>query len=220
MTYDKNIAYDRQTRDYRMELDGRLIGFARSYHEAEAQLDQVVYEMLTHGDFASATELDGGGQPDTYTLAADAGLFGPQAPAFDINNSEYCPKHETWFGRMPCPACYEEARQPKPVCATCGGAVECSQPDNLCDVHNPCPAHAADAARYLAERRVIIGRPCPTCGDEGDCPDCGTYVTPLLTDCLNVIDMALGHTYGAASVVSELRRIKARLAAVCDAARV
>ena len=42
----------------------------------------------------------------------DAGAFGPQAPAWDINNSEYCPKHETWFGRMPCPECYTEARQP------------------------------------------------------------------------------------------------------------
>lgn len=30
------------------------------------------------------------------------------------------------------------------------GAIECAEPDNLCDVHNPCPAHAAVAARYLA----------------------------------------------------------------------
>jgi hypothetical protein len=183
--YDKSIAYDRETRDYAMRLDGELVGFARNYHEAEITLDQLVYELLSDGHFATAVELD-------------------------------------------------------------GGAVECNEPDNLCDVHNPCPAHAADAARYLAEhldtvrddlariedeqydmdfaqsQRVIIGHPCPTCNDEGDCPDCGTYTTPILIDCLNVIDMALGHTYGAASVVSELRRLKARIeaAAECDAARV
>lgn len=50
--------------------------------------------------------------------------------------------------------------------------VECSEPDNHCAVHNPCPAHAADAARYLAE----YGRParCRECGGVGYCPECGT----------------------------------------------
>ena len=109
--YRKEFVYDRETRDYAMYLDGELVGFARTYHEAEITLDQLVFELMADGQFATATELDGG-QPDAYTLAADAGAFGPQAPAWDINNSEYCPKHETWFGRMPCPECYTEARQP------------------------------------------------------------------------------------------------------------
>lgn len=28
--------------------------------------------------------------------------------------------------------------------------IVCQQPDNLCEVHNPCPEHAAQAAAYLA----------------------------------------------------------------------
>lgn len=49
----------------------------------------------------------------------------------------------------------------------------------------------------------------------------GLVVVPIATeapeslreDCLNVITMALGSTHGAQSVVSELRRVKARLEA-------
>jgi hypothetical protein len=57
-TFEKQIQYDHG--DYKMTLDGRLIGYARTYHEAEVTLDQVIFEMLTHGDCATATELDGG----------------------------------------------------------------------------------------------------------------------------------------------------------------
>lgn len=165
--YRKEIQYDRETRDYAMYLDGLLVGFARTHHEAEVTLNQTVFEMMNHGNFAPATELDGG-QPEAYTLAAEAGAFGPQTPTWDINNSEYCPAHNVWFGRMPCPDCYTEKRQ-HPVCATCG--------------------------------------------NDGDCPDCAPPES-LRQDCLNVITMALGQTNGAASVVGELRRVKARLEAV------
>ena len=51
--------------------------------------------------------------------------------------------------------------------------VICSLPDNMCDVHKPCAAHAADAARYLASEDMRAAR-CATCGGEGYCPDCGT----------------------------------------------
>ncbi len=39
----------------------------------------------------------------------------------------------------------------------------CSQPNNLCDVHNPCPAHAADAARYLTEQAAFVPSTCCFC---------------------------------------------------------
>jgi hypothetical protein len=42
----KEIVYDRASRDYAMYLDGELIGFARTYHEAEVTLDQLVFECL------------------------------------------------------------------------------------------------------------------------------------------------------------------------------
>lgn len=44
--YHKAIAYDRHTRDFAMYLDGELIGFARTHHEAEITLDEVVFELL------------------------------------------------------------------------------------------------------------------------------------------------------------------------------
>lgn len=61
--YRKEIKYDRATRDYACYLDGELVGFARTYHEAEILLDQLVYELLAAGHFHTATELDGA-QPE------------------------------------------------------------------------------------------------------------------------------------------------------------
>ena len=42
----KLIMYDRSTRDYAIYLDGELVGYARSYLEAEAVLDQLHMELL------------------------------------------------------------------------------------------------------------------------------------------------------------------------------
>lgn len=47
MYYRKEIVYSRETRDFAMYLDGELVGFARTYHEAEITLDQLVYELLS-----------------------------------------------------------------------------------------------------------------------------------------------------------------------------
>lgn len=44
--FRKEICYDRDTRDYAMYLDGELVGFARTYHEAEVTLDQLVFELI------------------------------------------------------------------------------------------------------------------------------------------------------------------------------
>ena len=52
--YRKEIVYDRETRDYAMYLDGELVGFARTYHEAEVTLDQLVFELMTGQYFREA----------------------------------------------------------------------------------------------------------------------------------------------------------------------
>lgn len=44
--YRKEIVYDRDTHDYAMYLDGELVGFAHTYHEAEVTLDQLVFELM------------------------------------------------------------------------------------------------------------------------------------------------------------------------------
>ncbi len=40
------IMYSRDTRDFAIYLDGALVGYAPSYLEAEAVLDQLVMELL------------------------------------------------------------------------------------------------------------------------------------------------------------------------------
>ncbi len=52
--HKKEIVYDRETRDYAMYLDNELIGFARTYHEAEISLDQLVFELLNGQYFQQA----------------------------------------------------------------------------------------------------------------------------------------------------------------------
>ena len=52
--YLKEISYDRDTRDYAMHLNGALIGFARTSHEAEVTLDRLIYELLS-GDYHNLT---------------------------------------------------------------------------------------------------------------------------------------------------------------------
>ncbi len=45
----KNIMYSRNTQDFAIYLDGTLVGYARSYLEAEAVLDQLLMELLRAG---------------------------------------------------------------------------------------------------------------------------------------------------------------------------
>jgi len=43
---NKEIKYDRNTRDFACYVDGELIGFAKSYHDGEILCDQYVYDEL------------------------------------------------------------------------------------------------------------------------------------------------------------------------------
>ncbi len=52
--YRKEIFYDRDTRDYACYLDGELVGFARTYYEAEILLDQLVFELMAGQFFRDA----------------------------------------------------------------------------------------------------------------------------------------------------------------------
>jgi hypothetical protein len=44
--YQREIIYDCKTRNFAMYLDGELIGFARTYREAEITLDQLTQELV------------------------------------------------------------------------------------------------------------------------------------------------------------------------------
>lgn len=52
--YKKEIVWDRETRDYAMYLDNELVGFTRTYHEAEVTLDQLVFELISGEYFRQA----------------------------------------------------------------------------------------------------------------------------------------------------------------------
>lgn len=52
MTYTKEIKFDRTTKDFAMYLNGKLVGYAATRHEAETELDRLVFEALTHGGAA------------------------------------------------------------------------------------------------------------------------------------------------------------------------
>ena len=51
--YERRIEYDRETRDYAMYIkaalssDWELVGFARTYREAEITLDQLIFELMS-----------------------------------------------------------------------------------------------------------------------------------------------------------------------------
>ena len=42
----RDVVYDRETASYAMELDGELVGFARTPGEAETTLDELMYQQL------------------------------------------------------------------------------------------------------------------------------------------------------------------------------
>lgn len=43
----KEIVYDYERHDFAMYLDGELVGFARTYGEAETTLDQIIFELMS-----------------------------------------------------------------------------------------------------------------------------------------------------------------------------
>lgn len=47
--FGRNIMYSRETQDFVIFLQGALVGYAHSYLEAEAVLDQLVLELLRAG---------------------------------------------------------------------------------------------------------------------------------------------------------------------------
>lgn len=44
--YRKEIIYDSEMHDFAMYLDGELVGYARTYAEAEITLAQLVFELI------------------------------------------------------------------------------------------------------------------------------------------------------------------------------
>lgn len=45
---NREIKYSRETRDYAMYLNGEFVGYASTYHDAEVELDRLVFDILNH----------------------------------------------------------------------------------------------------------------------------------------------------------------------------
>jgi hypothetical protein len=52
--YRRTIIYDRETRDFAMYLNDELVGYARTYHEAEIILDRLVFDLMNSMVFREA----------------------------------------------------------------------------------------------------------------------------------------------------------------------
>lgn len=101
MQFQREISYDRTTSDFLMKLDGKPVGFARTYQEAETILDNVVFDLLAH-TYTFTAPID----PSIIRKAARTG--GPDA-ALDL------------IARLPETLRAEQARL---YVATCTNAVD------------------------------------------------------------------------------------------------
>lgn len=83
-TFEKSIAYDRETRDFAARLNGELIGYFGNYSDAENALDQVAYDQLAVSATPSAAELDGGSDADTMAEEVAAAVVAPETTMVSI----------------------------------------------------------------------------------------------------------------------------------------
>jgi hypothetical protein len=74
-TFDKTISYDPHTGDHAMYLGGELIGFARTHHEAEITLDELVHELLTQSSNGTTGPTTNLPLPPTDTIAEALGVL-------------------------------------------------------------------------------------------------------------------------------------------------
>ena len=201
-TYRKEIVFDRESRDYAMRLDGELVGYARTYHEAEVTLDQLVFELLSHGATATATQLDG--DSDADECAADvnalvirgdepsqhsACVAEPRAPICETCNGERRIPAGGWGDQAggwaeTCPDCGGQAARQR--CLLCGGDHSAEN----------CPRiHPIDATALLHEADAVIGRLyCPLCLGNHLLRDCplkhGDHATAETTDMQSLLAFA------------------------------
>ena len=97
-TYRKEICYDRETRDYAMYLDGELVGFERTYHQAEVTLDNLVFELMSGQHFADLTPAEV--QQDIRQTEADTRDF-----CGDDHADTTCPQRRPLLAPRVCGNC-------------------------------------------------------------------------------------------------------------------
>lgn len=83
-TIEKEIRYNRETKDYDCYVAGNFIGSAGNYSAGEELCNTVAYDLIADGMCYTATELDGGAVEDTdgiirFTAKIEAALEADRA---------------------------------------------------------------------------------------------------------------------------------------------
>lgn len=102
-TFRKEIRYDRATGDYGMYLNDELVGYERTYSQAETALDELVYNLLSDGMHRTAADLDGGSDPDAMAEEVAAAVVRPEwycTPEDPCSIHEPCTTHAELAGRV------------------------------------------------------------------------------------------------------------------------
>lgn len=170
-TYRKEIVFDRETRDYAMRLDGELVGYVRSYHEAEITLDELVFELLSSGATATASALDGDSDADECAADVEALVIRGDDPT-----------------RVS--ACIELTAEPIGQCYVCDAAAWQS------DAYGPvCPSHSAVLDEWKEQQATEARQRCLLCGGDHSAEDCPRIHPIDATALLEEADAVIGRLY-------------------------
>ena len=167
---------------YTMRLDGELVGFARTHHEAEVTLDELVFELLSSGATATATQLDGGSDADECAAEVVGMLVEVAQTEVAHTNAPDCPCDECMR------TSYAFLNTLAPMAADVNALVIRGGDHSAED----CPRiHPIDVTPLLLEVDALLEQLTPHPGPNCYCPDCmrravvltaTSYVTKLRFD--------------------------------------
>ena len=198
-TYRKEIVFDRSSRDYAMYLDGELVGYARTYHEAEITLDELVFELLSSGATATATQLDGGSDVDECAAEVVGMLVEVAQTEIAHTNAPDCPCDEcmrtsyAYLNTLPSlpvdvAALVIRGDDPTRVSAVLAQReeIDARQRCLLCGGDHSaenCPRiHPIDVTALLEEADVLLSQTASHPGPDCSCPDCTRAAERLIID--------------------------------------
>lgn len=205
------ITYNRQFGMYEITDDGTHLRYAESYHEAagiEAAYLEARHSAMAGGD----PLLLGAAQIEGCAFSGCVQLRTHEDTGFCCYHNEEetgcrcdC-EDDDWIDAAweSSQGTYNGATPQGNICQGCGRTSLTYYCDD-CEIIG-----------QIEERRLDqswrIGKACTTCGDDGDCPDCGTDQRPLLAQCAAVLDACLGGPVIGGGILNELRRVRAALA--------
>lgn len=164
---------------YTMWLDGEIVGFARTYSEAETTLDQLVYNLLSDGMHQTAVALDGDSDVDECAAEVVGMLVEVAQTETAHTNAPDCPCDECMR------TSYAYLNTLAPMAADVNALV----------IRGDDPTRVS---AVLAQREEINARQrCLLCGGDHSAEDCPRIhpidVTPLLLEVDALLEQLTPH---------------------------